>query len=88
MSYARLSRRPLLFKSFTGLAVSEFDVIVKEIESKYDEHRNYAIGLFYTSLITQQVILLLYHIFSFIFPVVFSHTEIISEVIIISIDKS
>jgi hypothetical protein len=38
MSYARLSRKPLLFKSFTGLAVSEFDVIVKEIESKYDEH--------------------------------------------------
>jgi hypothetical protein len=38
MSYARLSRRPLLFKSFTGLAVSEFDVIAKEIESKYDEH--------------------------------------------------
>jgi len=38
MSYARLSRRPLLFKSFTGLVVSEFDVISKEIESKYDEH--------------------------------------------------
>jgi hypothetical protein len=38
MSYPRLSRRPLLFKSFTGLAVSEFDVISKEIESKYDEH--------------------------------------------------
>ena len=38
MSYARLSRRPLLFKSFTGLAVSEFDVIAKEIESKYNEH--------------------------------------------------
>jgi hypothetical protein len=38
MSYARLSRKPLLFKSFTGLAVSEFDVISKEIESKYDEH--------------------------------------------------
>ena len=37
MSYARLSRRPLLFKSFTGLAVSEFDVIAKEIESKYNE---------------------------------------------------
>jgi hypothetical protein len=52
MSYARLSRRPLLFKSFTGLVVSEFDFIVKEIESKYDEHRNYTIGLFYTSLIT------------------------------------
>jgi hypothetical protein len=38
ISYARLSRRPLLFKSFTGLVVSEFDVIAKEIESKYDEH--------------------------------------------------
>ncbi len=38
MSYARLSKRPLLFRSFTGLALSEFDVISKEIESKYDEH--------------------------------------------------
>ena len=38
MSYARLSRRPLLFKSFTGLDISEFDVIAKEIESKYVEH--------------------------------------------------
>jgi hypothetical protein len=38
MSYTRLSRRPLLFKSFTGLVISEFDVISKEIESKYDEH--------------------------------------------------
>jgi len=38
MSYARLSRRPLLFKSFTGLAISEFDLIVKQIESKYVEH--------------------------------------------------
>jgi hypothetical protein len=38
MPYARLSRGPLLFKSFTGLAAPEFDVIVKEIESKYEEH--------------------------------------------------
>jgi hypothetical protein len=38
MSYARLSKRPLLFKSFTGLVVSEFDTISREIESKYDEH--------------------------------------------------
>src|SRR6266516_730507 len=38
MSYARLSKRPLLFRSFTGLAVSEFDVIAKEIEPQYDEH--------------------------------------------------
>jgi hypothetical protein len=28
----------LLFKSFTGLAVPEFDVIAKEVESKYEEH--------------------------------------------------
>jgi hypothetical protein len=38
MSYARLSRNPLLFKSFTGLEITEFDVIAKEIESKYVEH--------------------------------------------------
>lgn len=38
MSYARLSKRPLLFKSFTGLDISEFDTISREIESKYDEH--------------------------------------------------
>ena len=39
MSCARLSKRPLSFRSFTGLAVSsEFDVIAKDIESKYDEH--------------------------------------------------
>ena len=38
MSYARLSKRSLLFRSFTGLEISEFDVIAKDIESKYDEH--------------------------------------------------
>ncbi len=38
MSYARLSKRPFSFRSFTGLAVSEFDVIAKDIESKYDQH--------------------------------------------------
>ena len=38
MSYARLSRKPLLFKSFTGLEITEFDIISKEIESKYYEH--------------------------------------------------
>jgi hypothetical protein len=38
MSYARLYRKPLLFKSFTGLEITEFDVISKEIESKYNEH--------------------------------------------------
>ena len=38
MSYARLSRKPLLFKSFTGLEIAEFDILSKEIESKYYEH--------------------------------------------------
>jgi hypothetical protein len=38
ISYARLFKRPLLFRSFTGLTVSEFDSIYIEIESKYDEH--------------------------------------------------
>jgi hypothetical protein len=38
MSYTRLSRRPLLFKSFTGLELAEFDIISKEIESEYHEH--------------------------------------------------
>jgi hypothetical protein len=38
MSYARLSKRPPLFKSFTGLDISEFDTISTEIESRYQEH--------------------------------------------------
>jgi hypothetical protein len=38
MSYARLSRKPSLFKSFTGLDISEFDTISTEIESRYQEH--------------------------------------------------
>src|SRR6266487_1197700 len=38
MSYARLSKRPLLFRSFTGLEISEFNEIYTEIESTYNEH--------------------------------------------------
>lgn len=38
MSYRGLSKKPLLFRSFTGLTVSEFDYIYKEIESKYEEY--------------------------------------------------
>ena len=34
----RLSRKPLLFKSFTGLSVKQFDDIFKEIESRYTRH--------------------------------------------------
>ena len=33
ISYARLFKRPLLFRSFTGLTVSEFDSIYIGIES-------------------------------------------------------
>jgi len=38
ISYVRLFKRPLLFRSFTGLTVSEFDSIYIGIESKYNEH--------------------------------------------------
>jgi hypothetical protein len=38
LNYARLSRKPSLFRSFTGLEVSEFDAIYTEIESMYDEY--------------------------------------------------
>ena len=34
----RLSRKPRLFKSFTGLSVKQFDDIYKEIESKYEKY--------------------------------------------------
>jgi hypothetical protein len=38
LSYDRLSRKPLLSKSFTGLSVKQFDDIFKEIESRYDKY--------------------------------------------------
>ncbi|MEM3128818.1 MAG: transposase family protein, partial [Nitrososphaerales archaeon] len=38
LSYAHLSKKPSLFRSFTGLEVSEFDDIYREIESRYDEY--------------------------------------------------
>jgi Helix-turn-helix of DDE superfamily endonuclease len=38
LSYDKLSRKPILFKSFTGLSVKQFDDIFKEIESKYPKH--------------------------------------------------
>ena len=39
LSYDRLSKKPLLFKSFTGLTVQEFDDIYdKEITKKYHKH--------------------------------------------------
>ena len=39
LSYDRLSKKPLLFKSFTGLTVTEFDdVYDKWIAKRYDKH--------------------------------------------------
>jgi hypothetical protein len=38
LSYDSLSRKPILFKSFTGLSVKQFDDIFKEVELKYPRH--------------------------------------------------
>ena len=38
MSYTRLAKKPLIFRSVTGLTISEFDFIYNELESKYDDH--------------------------------------------------
>ena len=38
LNYDRLSKKPLLFRSFTGLELSEFDSICKEVESKYPKY--------------------------------------------------
>jgi DDE superfamily endonuclease/Helix-turn-helix of DDE superfamily endonuclease len=38
LNYHRLSKKPLLFRSFTGLELSQFDSICKEVESKYPEY--------------------------------------------------
>ena len=37
-SYGTLSKRPEIFRSFTGLEVSEFDSLYSKIESKYEEY--------------------------------------------------
>jgi hypothetical protein len=39
LSYDRLSKKPLLFRSFTGLSLQEFDNIYKkEITKRYHKH--------------------------------------------------
>lgn len=38
LSYDRLSKKPLLFKSFTGLSVKQFDDIFQIIESRHDKY--------------------------------------------------
>ena len=39
LSYDRLSKKPLLFKSFTGLTIKEFDDIYEEITKRYGNHQ-------------------------------------------------
>jgi hypothetical protein len=36
--YDRLSKRPEMFRSFTGLEVSEFDSLRSKIEQRYGEY--------------------------------------------------
>jgi len=38
LSYDRLSKKPSLFKSFTGLSIQQFNDIYKEINSKYKKY--------------------------------------------------
>ena len=38
MSFRRLCKKPLLFRSLTGLTVPEFDQISTEMDSKYEEY--------------------------------------------------
>jgi Helix-turn-helix of DDE superfamily endonuclease len=39
LSYDRLSKKPLLFKSFTGLTIKEFyDIYKKELSKRYSKH--------------------------------------------------
>ena len=39
LNYSRLSKKPLLFKSFTGLELAEFDSICKKVESRYPQYQ-------------------------------------------------
>jgi hypothetical protein len=40
MTYSKLSKKPNLFRAFTGLRIEEFDQLYKTIESKYEEYEN------------------------------------------------
>ncbi len=39
-SYDKLSRKPLLFRSFTGLAIVEFDNVCKQVEYRYKKYES------------------------------------------------
>jgi len=53
LTYSKLAKRPSIFRSFTGLEVSEFDYLYEKVESGYEEyererlsrrHRKRAVG--------------------------------------------
>ncbi len=38
LTYFKLSKKPDLFRTFTGLTVGEFDRLFASVEGKYPEH--------------------------------------------------
>jgi len=38
LNYDRLSRRPNIFRSFTGLELSEFDSMYEKVKAKHEEY--------------------------------------------------
>ena len=38
ITYSKLSKRPNIFRTFTGLTIKEFNAIYSTIESRYKEH--------------------------------------------------
>jgi len=38
MTYTKLSKKPNLFRTFTGLTIEEFDRLYQTIENKYEEY--------------------------------------------------
>ncbi len=44
LAYSKLSKKPGLFRTFTGLTVSEFDGLFASVEGKYPEHEAKRLG--------------------------------------------
>ena len=71
LSYNRLSKKPSLFKSFTGLSIQQFNDIYKEIKSKYKKYeiqrlslkrrreRNVGAGRHFKLIVEDRVIMVL-----------------------------
>ena len=70
LSYDRLSKKPSLFKSFTGLSIQQFNGVYKEIKSKYKKYeikrlsskrreRNVGAGRHFKLIVEDRVIMVL-----------------------------